>query len=224
MSALPHYVFITGGTGYMGRQLIRRLVERGHQARALVRPGSEQKLPPACTAVIGDAFRQKFVRQQDPAGRYLCAVGRSFSSQSRQGGGISQPDEQASQRRRREGLALGPCQRGPACAHARSLDPREWVEPDHSAPLVCAWTRASLAVRAPSGLLVAGMFSRQLAKGHAGWGWLLCRRCSPPWCSRWRTRATAFALWVFRKSAPPLRQRPSPPREKPRQKPLFTPR
>ena len=40
-------VFITGGTGYLGSRLIPRLVARGHAVRALVRPGSEGKLPPA---------------------------------------------------------------------------------------------------------------------------------------------------------------------------------
>lgn len=49
-------VFITGGTGYMGRQLIGELLARGHKVRALVRPGSEAKLPPAADAVTGDAL------------------------------------------------------------------------------------------------------------------------------------------------------------------------
>jgi farnesol dehydrogenase len=34
-------VFLTGGTGYIGRALARRLVERGHEVRALVRPTSD---------------------------------------------------------------------------------------------------------------------------------------------------------------------------------------
>jgi nucleoside-diphosphate-sugar epimerase len=34
-------VFITGGTGYIGRLLCRRLVEAGHEVRALVRPASD---------------------------------------------------------------------------------------------------------------------------------------------------------------------------------------
>ena len=39
------HVFVTGGTGYLGRPLIRELLIRGHTVRALVRPGSEKKLP-----------------------------------------------------------------------------------------------------------------------------------------------------------------------------------
>ena len=49
-------VFIAGGTGYIGQRLIPRLLDRGHEVRALVRPGSERKLPEGCTAVIGNAL------------------------------------------------------------------------------------------------------------------------------------------------------------------------
>ena len=52
----PRHVFITGGTGYMGRRVIAELVTRGHTVRALVQPGSEGKLPPGCAAVVGDAL------------------------------------------------------------------------------------------------------------------------------------------------------------------------
>ena len=40
----------------MGQRLIPRLLERGHEVRALVRAGSEKKLPPGCTPVFGDAL------------------------------------------------------------------------------------------------------------------------------------------------------------------------
>jgi uncharacterized protein YbjT (DUF2867 family) len=49
-------VFVTGGTGYMGSRLIRMLLERGHGIAALARPGSENKLPPGCTPVLGNAL------------------------------------------------------------------------------------------------------------------------------------------------------------------------
>ena len=49
-------VFVTGGTGYVGRPLIEALLERGHTVYALVRPASAGKLPPRAQAVIGDAL------------------------------------------------------------------------------------------------------------------------------------------------------------------------
>ncbi len=39
----------------MGSRLIPRLAAQGHDVVALVRPGSEHKLPAACTPVVGDA-------------------------------------------------------------------------------------------------------------------------------------------------------------------------
>ncbi|MGH7617985.1 MAG: SDR family oxidoreductase [Gemmatimonadaceae bacterium] len=48
--------FVTGGTGYMGRRLIPRLVTRGYEVHALVRHGSENKLPPGAIAVVGNVL------------------------------------------------------------------------------------------------------------------------------------------------------------------------
>lgn len=49
-------VFITGGSGYMGRALSAELLRRGHRVRALVRAGSEQRAGPGCEVVTGDAL------------------------------------------------------------------------------------------------------------------------------------------------------------------------
>jgi nucleoside-diphosphate-sugar epimerase len=60
-------VFITGGTGYIGRQVIRDLVGRGHGVRALVRSGSESKLPGEYSSnisiVTGDIRRPESLRK-----------------------------------------------------------------------------------------------------------------------------------------------------------------
>src|SRR3954453_3028917 len=68
--------FITGGTGYMGRRLIPELLARGHAVRALVRPGSEGKLPAAATPVFGDALnRDTFAAHVKPADAFVHLVG-----------------------------------------------------------------------------------------------------------------------------------------------------
>lgn len=50
-------VFVTGGTGYVGRQVLSALAARGQTIRALVRKGSQGRLPvlPNIELVFGDA-------------------------------------------------------------------------------------------------------------------------------------------------------------------------
>lgn len=50
-------VFITGGTGYMGSRLTPLLVQRGHEVKALVRKGSETKLPTGASPIVADPLR-----------------------------------------------------------------------------------------------------------------------------------------------------------------------
>ena len=76
MGIAQRNVFITGGTGYMGRALAAQLVERGHQVRALVRPGSEGKLPTGCEVVHGDALRAgTYAAHVSPADTFVHLVG-----------------------------------------------------------------------------------------------------------------------------------------------------
>jgi uncharacterized protein YbjT (DUF2867 family) len=49
-------VFVTGGTGYLGQPLIRALLARGHEVHALVRRGSEPKVPHGARSFVGDAL------------------------------------------------------------------------------------------------------------------------------------------------------------------------
>ena len=49
-------VFVTGGTGYVGRPLIEQLLASGHEVRALTREQSKAKLPPGCIPIIGNAL------------------------------------------------------------------------------------------------------------------------------------------------------------------------
>jgi len=74
-------VFIAGGTGYMGQRLIPRLLQRGHEVRALVRPGSEEKLPDGCTAVIGNALdASSYAECVSPADTFVQLVGVAHPS------------------------------------------------------------------------------------------------------------------------------------------------
>jgi uncharacterized protein YbjT (DUF2867 family) len=74
-------VFITGGSGYIGRHLIPRLLERGHTVRALVRPSSVAKLPPGAEAVLGDALdASTFAASIDPSDTVIHLVGVAHPS------------------------------------------------------------------------------------------------------------------------------------------------
>lgn len=52
-------VFLTGGTGYIGRRLIPALIARGHNVDALVRAGSEQRLPAGATPIVGNVLARE---------------------------------------------------------------------------------------------------------------------------------------------------------------------
>lgn len=81
MAAHRGCVFIAGGTGYMGQRLIPRLMERGHQVRALVRAGSERKLPQGCTPVLGNALDGvTYSAQIAPAQTFVQLVGVAHPS------------------------------------------------------------------------------------------------------------------------------------------------
>lgn len=71
-------IFITGGTGFMGRNLIPEVLKRGHSVRALVRRGSEAKLPEGCTVLVGDPLDAKsFANEIPPADTFVQLVGVS---------------------------------------------------------------------------------------------------------------------------------------------------
>lgn len=71
-------IFITGATGFMGRNLIPELLKRGHRVRALVRPGSESKLPPGCDHISGDPLdKTSFSSRVPPADTFIHLVGVS---------------------------------------------------------------------------------------------------------------------------------------------------
>lgn len=74
-------IFITGGTGYLGYGLIEKLLGNGHQVHALVRKGSEKKLPLGARPIIGNALnRTTFINNIRPSTTYVQLVGVSHPS------------------------------------------------------------------------------------------------------------------------------------------------
>ena len=75
------HVFVTGGTGYIGRRVIPALLSRGHRVRALAREGSHGKLPAGCEAVFGNALElETFAAGVAPADTFLQLVGVAHPS------------------------------------------------------------------------------------------------------------------------------------------------
>ncbi len=84
MATRTFSVFITGSTGYLGTPLIRALVDRGHSVRALVRPGSEKRLPAGVTAVSGNALdASSYAARIAPSDTFVQLVGVSHPSPSK---------------------------------------------------------------------------------------------------------------------------------------------
>lgn len=59
--ATPLDILITGGTGYIGRNLIPLLIARHHRVRVLARNESVARVPADATAVIGDPLDDESV-------------------------------------------------------------------------------------------------------------------------------------------------------------------
>ena len=142
MTAQPASVFVAGGTGYIGVPLVRALLERGHSVRALVRPGSEHKLPAGCKAVFGDALApasyQEFIQ---PSTTFVQLVGVAHPNPSKSA------DFRAIDRR----AGLG------AIAAARQAGIRHfvYVSVAHPAPIMRSYI--SVRVECEEALLASGM-------------------------------------------------------------------
>jgi uncharacterized protein YbjT (DUF2867 family) len=79
-----HFVFVTGGTGFMGRRLIASLLQRGHQVKALVRDGSQGKVPRGVEPVVGDALSTASIQRcVAPADTFVQLVGVAHPNPSK---------------------------------------------------------------------------------------------------------------------------------------------
>jgi uncharacterized protein YbjT (DUF2867 family) len=84
MTAQPYRVFVTGGTGYVGRPLITQLLERRHEVQALARPGSQRNLPAGCQVIVGNALEGKsYASKINPADTFVQLVGVSHPNPSK---------------------------------------------------------------------------------------------------------------------------------------------
>ena len=73
---MPRHVFVTGGTGYIGRALLDALLTRGHTVRALVGPASAPMLPAGVGPVFGDALdAESYADEVPPADTLVQLVG-----------------------------------------------------------------------------------------------------------------------------------------------------
>jgi len=69
-------IFLTGGSGFIGRALATELLRRGHYVRALARPGSEGRIPSGCQIVRGDALDSSgYASEITPAEAFVHLVG-----------------------------------------------------------------------------------------------------------------------------------------------------
>ncbi len=69
-------VFVTGGSGYLGAALIERLLSSHHRVYALVRSGSEHKIPRGATTVVGDALDARtFLKSVEGCDTFVQLVG-----------------------------------------------------------------------------------------------------------------------------------------------------
>lgn len=63
----PLEILVTGGTGYMGRELMPALLGRGHRVTAFVRAGSEHKVPSGAAVAVGDVLSRSSIADAMPA-------------------------------------------------------------------------------------------------------------------------------------------------------------
>jgi uncharacterized protein YbjT (DUF2867 family) len=61
-------VFVTGGTGYLGRPLVAALLAKGYAVHALARPGSEGAVPEGAVVVPGNALEASSFASAIPPG------------------------------------------------------------------------------------------------------------------------------------------------------------
>jgi nucleoside-diphosphate-sugar epimerase len=77
-------IFITGGSGYIGNRLIAALLKKKIGVRALVRKGSEQKIPPGAEIISGNALdASTFEKEIGDSETFIHMIGVAHPSPSK---------------------------------------------------------------------------------------------------------------------------------------------
>lgn len=122
-------IFLTGGTGYIGNRLASELVRRGHLVSALVRKGSEHRLPAGCTTVLGDALNHlTYVAHVAPADTFVHLIG------------VAHPSPTKVEQFR--SIDLASAREAVAAATAAGIRHFVYVSVAHPAPVMRAYTAA----------------------------------------------------------------------------------
>lgn len=117
----------------MGRSLIPALAERGHDVQALVRPGSEGKLPPNCPLLFGDALdAASYAAKVPPADTFVQLVG------------YPKPDPRKAKQFREVDLKSGLA--GVAAAKQAGIQHFVYVSVAHPAPIMQVYTEPRIEV------------------------------------------------------------------------------
>lgn len=59
LNIMKHKIFVTGGSGYIGRAVIPMLINHGHKVCTLVRYQSLSKVSPDCEVILGNVLDNK---------------------------------------------------------------------------------------------------------------------------------------------------------------------
>ena len=124
-----HGVFVTGGTGYIGRPFVAALLDRGHTVHALVRAGSEARLPRRALPVLGSALE---------ASTFVSAIPRNATVVHLVGTPHPSPAKAAEFRR----VDLGSIRATAAAAERANARHLVYVSVAHPAPVMRAYIAA----------------------------------------------------------------------------------
>jgi uncharacterized protein YbjT (DUF2867 family) len=131
-------VFVTGGSGYVGRRLITALVARRHRIRALVRDGSQSRIPSGAETVLGNALDAISIANALNADETLVHL-------------VGTPHPNPSKAREFEAIDLTSIRASVEAAQVKQIPHLIYVSVAHPAPTMHAYVAARVAGEAAIG-------------------------------------------------------------------------